>query len=654
MLGPDVRVCDKGDRVSIPKDPVSSSTLRLTGAVLLCGAVVLHAAQQAPRPEFRAGTDIVTLDVVVLDKDRKPVRGLTAADFVVTERREAQDIVSFGEVTIPPPDRTLASWTRDIGPDVVDNDVAGRRLVVMVLDDANGSRSYSENALALTRRTGHAIVDQLGPADLGAVVYTFLGRVENFTADKRRLHLAVDAYIPRNDSGNGGNGAGPPLGCTLRTPGIRNVNDGSGCQIDSLTRVAEVLRMAPAGRKMVAFISPGIRIPQPELSNPDAMTALPLLKKMFETLQAANATVYEIDPRGVTTQADLSTRASLSSATGGRQVQNTNAPERIVPAIFEENETYYLIGYRSTHTRSDGLYRGVSVKVNRPDVQVVTRSGYYGPAKASTRPSTKSLPKPVDAALAAGTFATDLRLGVNVAVFASAGREAEVAATIVVTDPMGVEVGAPQTHNVELLSVAYDSGWRSKVSHHQTIAVTRVPGIDDPAKYELTSRLSLKPGRYELRFAADSAGRTGSIYFALDVPNFAKEALALSGLLIEKAPEARMPTGVSLNDIVPIVPTSNRRFGRQDTPTAFMRIYQGGSKPLAPVAVRAEVRDTHDRVVSTETRLIAPADFNGARSADYRVSLPVARLTAGEYLLTVTASRDAGKQLERTVRFHVE
>jgi len=624
--------------------------LRLIGAALLFGTVALGAQQQTPRPEFRAGTDIVTLDVVVLDKNRKPVRGLTAADFVVTEQRDRQEIVSFNEVTVPAPDRTLAPWTRDIGPDVVDNDVAGRRLVVMILDDANGSLGYSDNALALTRRTGHAIVDQLGPADLGAVVYTFLGRVENLTADKRRLHAAVEAYVPRK-----GSLTGPPLGCVLRLPGVRNMNDGSGCQIESLTRVAEVLRTAPPGRKMVAFISPGITIPDSSLANPDNMTSLPFLRKMFETLQAANATVYEFDPRGVGVDADVSIKASLSSATGGRHVQNTNAPERIVPAVFEENSAYYLLGYRSTHIRADGLYRGLNVKVNRPDVQVVNRSGYYGPTKSSTKPSNKPLPKPVDAALAAGTFATDLRLGVNVAVFAVRGRsEADVAATIVVTDPIGAEAGAPVTHNVELLSVAYDTGWRSKVSHRQTIAVTRVPGIDDPAKYELTTRLALKPGRYELRFAVESGGRTGSVFLSLDVPNFAKAPLSVSELLVEKPPRTRNPSGVSFGDLVPVVPTSNRTFSRQDQPVAFMRIYQGGSKPVVPTSVQAEVRDSHDRVVSTETSLLAPGDFSAGRSADYRASIPVGRLQPGEHLLTVTAAIDPEWRLERTLRFRVE
>src|SRR6187401_1138798 len=159
------------------------SSRAVTIALLLAGLTV-HTQQQSPRPEFRAGTDIVTLDVVVLDKNRKPVRGLTAADFVVTESRDPQEIVSFAEISVPPPDATLAPWQREIGADVVTNDVAGRRLVAILMDDANSSLDLSDHAAAIGRRTGHAIVDQLGPQDLGAVVYTYLGRFENFTDDK--------------------------------------------------------------------------------------------------------------------------------------------------------------------------------------------------------------------------------------------------------------------------------------------------------------------------------------------------------------------------------------------------------------------------------------------------------------------------------------
>ena len=36
-------------------------------------------------PVFRSTVDLVHLDVSVLDKDRRPVRGLTAADFTISE-----------------------------------------------------------------------------------------------------------------------------------------------------------------------------------------------------------------------------------------------------------------------------------------------------------------------------------------------------------------------------------------------------------------------------------------------------------------------------------------------------------------------------------------------------------------------------------------
>src|SRR5688500_3530499 len=49
-------------------------------------------AQQTPQPVFRASTRLIVTTVSVKDRDGRPIEGLTAQDFIVTEDNEPQDI----------------------------------------------------------------------------------------------------------------------------------------------------------------------------------------------------------------------------------------------------------------------------------------------------------------------------------------------------------------------------------------------------------------------------------------------------------------------------------------------------------------------------------------------------------------------------------
>src|SRR5262245_54415913 len=58
------------------------------------------ADQQQPTPTFRTGTDVVRVDVTVIDRRGQPFAALTADDFEITEDDALQPITSFKYVAV--------------------------------------------------------------------------------------------------------------------------------------------------------------------------------------------------------------------------------------------------------------------------------------------------------------------------------------------------------------------------------------------------------------------------------------------------------------------------------------------------------------------------------------------------------------------------
>src|SRR5262245_47841763 len=119
---------------------------------------VLVARQASPpqqtRPVFRSSTELVEVDVVVVDKAGNPVHGLTRDDFVVTDRKKPQSIETFQEIrredesadvsTMPPATTHV---------DIASNTTArSGRLVVLLLDDLHIFRGRSDTAKMIARK----------------------------------------------------------------------------------------------------------------------------------------------------------------------------------------------------------------------------------------------------------------------------------------------------------------------------------------------------------------------------------------------------------------------------------------------------------------------------------------------------------------------
>ncbi len=532
--------------------------LRIAALAIVATAVALPQGQAPPAnqrpPTFRTGVDVVQLDVTVLDKDRLPVKGLTAEDFTILDKGKPQPIVAFSPVDVPAPAAHVAPWMRDAPLDVVSN-AENRRLVAIVMDDAYAK--FEPDVTKRARQIARNAVDQLGPGDLAAVVFTFLGRAQNFTADRSQLVQAIESYSPKMTGS-----MGVPAICDIRH---------RSCDVEALATVASTLVSAPPGRKILILISGGRAFTFGQIGEPSSRSEGADLMRLFSDLQRANVTVYAYDAHGLEVDGSMVAKESLYSfaeSTGGHAVAFTNDPASSVADAFRESSTYYFIGFRTTASNEKEFHK-IEVKVNRPGVQVRTRNGYYPPARTVA---------PVDAIN--GLPSGELPVHATAAVVAVPGqRNAEL---LLAARP-DFPVSSPTARTVELAAIAIDMDGKPKGSHRQTVTVT--PTASSDLAPDLHAHLRLPPGRYLIQISARSEDRAGSAVVDVDVPDFLKDPFSASGLMLQLRRRAAPITDKGIADLVPFMPATIRAFRSDDDVAVFLRIYEGGKGPLTPVQV---------------------------------------------------------------------
>lgn len=282
-----------------------------------------------------------------------------------------------------------------------------------------------------------------------------------------------------------------------------------------------------------------------------------------------------------------------------------------------------------------------------------TRSGYVTePARKTSRGPAIGSPETV-AALQGVLPRADVPLSISAAPFAIPGKAESAIAIVLGARPQVPPGRAGGTGTVKLLTAAFGSDGKSADAVDQTIGVTWRPDASGASRFEVVSRLTLKPGRYEVRAALDTAtNQRGSVYTFVDVPDFAKQPLSLSGLVLSVTPGVSSAGREAVANLVPIVPTALREFARTDRATAFLQIYQETGKLPQAASLTARITDTSDRVVWDQVTELAAARFPAGRGADYRLDLPVERLAPGEYLLAIDATQGP-RTVRRGLRFTV-
>lgn len=605
------------------------------GLLLCAGSAVVAAQQQVQAPVFRSSVDAVRLDVTVLDAAGNPVTGLTAADFTILERGVPRPVVGVSEVSVPPPPTGGASWLTDITADVETNAVEARRLVVIVVDDA---ANLGIGQLRRARRIGHRIVDELGPSDLAAVVFTRDNRrAQGFTADRVRLRAAID----RTPGSHARTGIpSPELNCLYPR-----------YTLHALTRLAESLEAVPDRRKIVAFISPGVLVEWG--SSNERCSLASRARRLFDAAQRAHLSIYAYATSG-SSEALVSGNGreflvTLAERTGGRQTLSGTNIDRGVATMFRDNAHYYLVGYEPSSLTN---YHKIEVVVDRPDVVVRAREMAF-PARRgalasfATGDDEDDRDAPLLNAMAGLLPQRDLPMAAVASVIAAHDRRSTAANVAVVTaiDLAAMAVRPDTAIDIDVQAFNPDGRRLAGVTHTLAAAARAADGL-----LEVVSPLQLAPGQYEVRVSAVDRDTSvaGSVYTFVDVVDVTRAPVTLSDLLLV------MPVPATAAQVAAAGrPTARRTFAATDVVQASVRVYRRSDRTATPLTLELRLTDASGRETVAVTRPVEwPAGAAGPPYLDVTVDVPTATLAPGPHLVTLTAT-GASAPVVRRVRIDI-
>jgi VWFA-related protein len=689
-------------------------TARAAVAFWLALAVAPVAAQlpagappgRAPVPpvQLSASVSVVLVDAVVLDAQGRFVTDLRREDVVVLEDGRAQTMAGFELVslaTAAPAPAPLASVP--VAP--VDTRSNARsfdgRIYFIVLDDLHISAPRTNLARSIARQF---IEQQVGADDLAAVITTSGNRnaAQGFTSDKSRLLRAVDACVGRKV-------ISPALAALAQsgTPeeGKRGTADpqrvyNARSAFETLGRIAAFAGTVRQRRKALVLIGEGVDYDL-EGQDPSAQELRGDMRAFVGAANRANLTIYPFDPRvythlgddfvdiASTPPGDMEAGAekikstmiqddavfaqdnlrTLATETGGFASVASPGFARAFNQIHEEQSQYYLIGYYPSNEARDGKFRSIELRVSRPGVSVRARRGYT-PGVAAAAPVEASPPA---AAEAAAGVSAELRRALESALpvpgltlrgmAAPFKGTADKASVVVIVQASGRDLlFTPRDgrfeDTVELAVVALDGFGRPQGGTRATVSMPlsqRSAAAVERMGVVFQMRLDLAPGSYQLRIAARDGGSgvVGAVHYELDVPDFSKLPLALSGVVLSAEGAGQVPSpqpDEALKKWLPATPVTQRQFASDDTLTAIAEVYAAGTQGGKPVDVTTTVlgaggeehfvrRDRYDAGASKASRT----------AVMHRATIPLGGLPPGSYRLRIAAARGGAPGAQQPV-----
>ena len=649
-------------------------------------------APQEPVATFRSSVRAIQVDAVVTDQDGNPVRGLTEDDFEVVEKGQSQAITTFEAVDIP-----IESQPPDLADsDVVTNEGDGR-IYLIAIDGISAA-----NAAAAKKWLRGFFADHFGPSDVAAVMLLDRGHRnsgQDFTSNRRLLIDGIDRFIGYNENETGEAvvpGSASPIASPTERPAAGTQSAAASARYESqvlgsrnrmgrLKDLTEFLIRTPGRRKAMILITEAIGFDATDFIDYRGTAMNPAAQLAHDAMTAAtrgNIAVYPIHPGGASPDllvsgpdTDVSSERlgrqsatlelrTLAAATGGFAHVNSNNFNDAFTRLVAENSVYYMLGFNSSQEKDDGLYVPVQVRVKRPGLRVHARQGYIAPFRGKdtiTRPDRRA---GVENALASPVPMPGVPIRAFAAPFRGRGKTAAVAVALEMeAEALGLQESANGAlrGSVDVRLVATDVSAKVLPQTRQAGTIT-IPA-DSRADVErdglhVLTKADLQPGRYQLRVAVGTQQRGGSVLLDLDIPDFSRKELTMSGLVLRgpQDPEGVfLPTGDPLEVLARRGPTTSRVFRNADMVTVYAEVYEATGGRPHNIDVNAVLRNEAGQVIPVASATRSSDEVKKAGDLlRVELQLPLAELAPGRYVFFLEAKSTAGGgPVSRSVPFRM-
>ena len=663
-------------------------------------------AQQSPQPPppvFRSGTRLIVENVVVKDKSGNPVEGLSAKDFAITEDGDPQTITFVEFQRLEPPAQAPPPRPADIAAAPPPQPAA--TMAPHISATANGAIRYRDrrllalyfdltamppNDLMRAYAAAQKFIDtQMDASALIAIMVFQGGAVKvkaDFTDNRAQLQDVMQHLIFPDDQNGDALPESTDVGTAFGQDDAEFDIFNTDRQLSALQTAVNMLQPLPEQKSLIYFAS-GLRL--------NGVDNQAQLRATTNAALRANTTIHSIDARGLVAEAPLgdATRQSpggigmfngglvgtattnfqrsqdtlyaLAKDTGGTAMFNYNDLSLGIAKAAESMTSYYIIGYYSSHTATDGKFHKVKVSLTGDRTADLTfRQGYYAD-KTFAKFTAADKERQLEDALMLDNPVTEITIAMEVNYFQL--NRAEYFVPLAVKIP-GSELALARRRGAQRTLIDFIG----EVKDDYGVTIQNVRDkldikLSDETAAQLARRpiqyetgFTLLPGKYVVKFLARDAetGRIGTFQSAFTIPNLNREEqrLPISSVVLSSQ---RIPLGEALysvkkdapESVDPLVyqgqklfPSVTRVFSKSREFYVYLQAYERGATTTRPLVAFATFYRGNEKVFETAPQAAIDGMDDHSKAVPLRFSVSLENLAPGRYDCQVTVLDPTGQK----------